>query len=295
MFYEILSIKGHVTTDTWHLTYDTWHVTHAMWHMTCYSWWGWTISQILCSPALTVWARQSLEDSEQKDDWINQWANYKGVYRTASGTWHFDILFTSLHVSQAMSHISRLICHITCVTCHMSYVACHMLRVTCHIFLQDLLQDRARDLTFWYIVHLPPCVTSHVSHITIHTSHNMCHMSHVTCCVSHVACHMSHFFLQDQSPHFICHMPHATCNMSHVTCCKSHDTCHVSHFTCHMLHIPYIIMYSKDMFSWTKMTRGIWCHIWIEKNSFTKLVPLSHGVAMSVCGDVCLRHRVHIC
>ena len=33
---------------------------------------------------------------------------------------------------------------------------------------------RARELKFGVNVHLPKCVTSHVSHV-------MCHMSHVTC------------------------------------------------------------------------------------------------------------------
>ena len=45
----------------------------------------------------------------------------------------------------------------------------------------------ARDLKFRENVHLPPCVTCHMSRVT-------CHISCVTCHVSHVACHMSHFF-----------------------------------------------------------------------------------------------------
>ena len=38
------------------------------------------------SPALTVLDRQCLEDSELKDDLINEWMNYEGVYRTAPAT-----------------------------------------------------------------------------------------------------------------------------------------------------------------------------------------------------------------
>ena len=38
---------------------------------------------------------------------------------------------------------------------------------------------RARELTFWEKVHLPPRVTYQMSHVT-------CHMSRVTCHVSHV-------------------------------------------------------------------------------------------------------------
>ena len=52
--------------DTQHMTCDTWHVTHGG---------GWTFSQNFCSSALTVWDRQGLEDSEQKDDLMNEWMN----------------------------------------------------------------------------------------------------------------------------------------------------------------------------------------------------------------------------
>ena len=47
----------------WHVTFDTWHVTHSV---------MWTFSQNLSSLALAVRNRQCLEDSEQKDEWINQ-------------------------------------------------------------------------------------------------------------------------------------------------------------------------------------------------------------------------------
>ena len=49
----------HLIPDTWHLTCDTWHMTHGG---------GWTFSHNFSSPALTVWDRQCLEDSEWKDD-----------------------------------------------------------------------------------------------------------------------------------------------------------------------------------------------------------------------------------
>ena len=59
---------------------------------------------------------------------------------------------------------------------------------------------RARQLTFWDIVHHPLCVTCHMSCFT-------CHLSGVTCHVSHVICHMSNV---------TCHVPHVTCQVSHV-------------------------------------------------------------------------------
>ena len=72
-----------MTPDTWHVTHDTdtWHVTRYMWHVTHGG--GWTFSQNFSSPALTVWDRQCLEDSELKDDSLNESVNYEGVYRTA--------------------------------------------------------------------------------------------------------------------------------------------------------------------------------------------------------------------
>ena len=63
-----------------------WYVTHAMSHMV--GWWK--FSHNFSSQALTVWDRQCLEDSEQKDDInhdrLNQSVNDKGVYRTALAT-----------------------------------------------------------------------------------------------------------------------------------------------------------------------------------------------------------------
>ena len=70
----------HVTQDTWHMTHDTWHMTHGMWNVTYDTWSGWTFSQNVSSPALTVWDRQCLEDSEQKDDSMNQWINLINNY-----------------------------------------------------------------------------------------------------------------------------------------------------------------------------------------------------------------------
>ena len=40
----------------------------------------------ISSPALTVWDRQCFEDSELKDDSINESISDKGVYRTAPAT-----------------------------------------------------------------------------------------------------------------------------------------------------------------------------------------------------------------
>ena len=60
---------------------------------------------------------------------------------------------------------------------------------------------RARDLTIWENVHLPPSVNCHMSHVmcqvspvTCHMSCVTCHMSLVMCHVSPVACHLSHQF-----------------------------------------------------------------------------------------------------
>ena len=46
--------------------------------------------------ALAVWARLFLEDSEQKDDSINQWMNDKGVYTTAPATLGLLIIFKNI-------------------------------------------------------------------------------------------------------------------------------------------------------------------------------------------------------
>ena len=64
---------------------NTWHVTRYRWHMTHGG--GWTFSQNFSFPALMVWDGQCLEDSEQKDDRLNEsmneWIKVEGVYRTA--------------------------------------------------------------------------------------------------------------------------------------------------------------------------------------------------------------------
>ena len=54
----------HLTPETWHLTPDTWRVTLGGW---------WSFSQNFSSLAFTAWDGQCLEDSERKDDWINEW------------------------------------------------------------------------------------------------------------------------------------------------------------------------------------------------------------------------------
>ena len=61
----------HLTPDTWHLTPDTWHVSRYMWHMTYDTWWGWTFCQNVSFLAVKVWEWQCLEDSEQKDQQMN--------------------------------------------------------------------------------------------------------------------------------------------------------------------------------------------------------------------------------
>ena len=99
----------------WQLTNDTWHVTPDMWHLTCDTWimtndgW-WIFSKNFSSPALPVWYRQCVEDSELKDDSINPLLNDKGVYRTAPATpglliikIRFFILFC-LFVANSSSH-----------------------------------------------------------------------------------------------------------------------------------------------------------------------------------------------
>ena len=47
---------------------------------------GCTFSQNVSPPALPVWDRQCLEDSERKDDLMNELLNDKAVYRTATAT-----------------------------------------------------------------------------------------------------------------------------------------------------------------------------------------------------------------
>ena len=91
----------------WHLTHDTWDLTCDMWHVTHGG--GWTFSGNFSSPALTVWDKQCIEDSKQKDHWLNQWMygwiNYKGVYRTATASpglliiiWVLISMLLSTHV-----------------------------------------------------------------------------------------------------------------------------------------------------------------------------------------------------
>ena len=71
----------HMTPVTWYVTYDTWHVTHGGCEY---------YLKASAPPALTVWDRQSVEDSEQKDHLINQSINPsingEGVSKTAPST-----------------------------------------------------------------------------------------------------------------------------------------------------------------------------------------------------------------
>ena len=83
--------RKNVTPDTWHLKPNTWHLTPDTWHLTCdtghvTNCGGWTFSHNFSSPALMVWDSQYLEDSELKDDVINEWMNYEAVYKTALAT-----------------------------------------------------------------------------------------------------------------------------------------------------------------------------------------------------------------
>ena len=68
-----------LTPDTWHMTYEMWHVACDMWHVTC------DICVKFISPVLKVWDWQCLEDSE-RNQWINERMNHKGVYRTVPAT-----------------------------------------------------------------------------------------------------------------------------------------------------------------------------------------------------------------
>ena len=69
--------RKNVTPVTWHLTPDTWYLIPDTWHLTCdtghvTNCGGWTFPQNVSSPALMVWDSQCLEDSELKDDVINE-------------------------------------------------------------------------------------------------------------------------------------------------------------------------------------------------------------------------------
>ena len=82
-----LGVRGdmwHLKCDTWHLTCEIWHVTNDMCHVTHRGWW--TLCKNSRSPSLMVWVWRCLEDSELKDDRLNQWMNNKGVCRTAPAT-----------------------------------------------------------------------------------------------------------------------------------------------------------------------------------------------------------------
>ena len=65
-----------MTPDTWQswhvVTHDTWYGTHDMWHK---GWGGKHFLNNFSSPAFMGWDKQCLEDSERKDDSINQSIN----------------------------------------------------------------------------------------------------------------------------------------------------------------------------------------------------------------------------
>ena len=66
------------------MTCDMWHVICDAWHMTCCG--GWKFSQNFSSLALTICDLWYFEDLEEKADWLSDWINYKGVFRTAPAT-----------------------------------------------------------------------------------------------------------------------------------------------------------------------------------------------------------------
>ena len=45
------------------------------------------------------------------------------------GTWNFDTMFTTCHMSCVTCHVSRVMCHLRCVTCHLSPVKRHFLSI----------------------------------------------------------------------------------------------------------------------------------------------------------------------
>ena len=73
-----------MTCDTWQVTHDTWHLTPDTWHVTHDG--EWTFSQNGNFLAVPVWDWQCLEDSERKDDRLNQSISNAGVCRTAPAT-----------------------------------------------------------------------------------------------------------------------------------------------------------------------------------------------------------------
>ena len=124
---------------------------------------GLTISQNVSSQALTVWDRQWLEDSEQKDHSMNEWINHKGVYKTApatpakafrsaqnfqkkwfsNGFWKSnlggggvtDIVTKKILKSQTHRKLNfaKMFTPPSHVTCDTSHVICRMSHVTCHM------------------------------------------------------------------------------------------------------------------------------------------------------------------
>ena len=68
----------------WHVACDMWHMTCDMWHLTHHRWW--TLCQNFRSLALTIWESWCFEDFEEKDDWLNESINDKGVSRAAPAT-----------------------------------------------------------------------------------------------------------------------------------------------------------------------------------------------------------------
>ena len=82
--------KKYVTCDLWHLTPDTWHLTPDTWHLGMkVSWRFWTKGSV---PQL-----------------MNEWMNYKGVYRTAPATTGLLIILNKTLVlcDIYISHISH--------------------------------------------------------------------------------------------------------------------------------------------------------------------------------------------
>ena len=91
----------HVTSDTLHLTPDMWHMIQDMWHMTCDTWWGMNIlskCQLPSSFGLGSRVSWSFWMKGSPTQWMNEWINDKGVYRTSPATPSLLNIGTTLHV-----------------------------------------------------------------------------------------------------------------------------------------------------------------------------------------------------
>ena len=78
-----------------------WHVTYDLWHVKCDTWKGLNIPHLLV--CFTVWDRKCLEDSERKDDLLNE--SIRGLLITGRfsrcSVWHRvnGLAFTTIQYS----------------------------------------------------------------------------------------------------------------------------------------------------------------------------------------------------